>query len=44
MTPSGLSDLIARTRHVLLDFDGPLCSVFAGVTSRASPRSSLAQE
>jgi phosphoglycolate phosphatase len=30
-----LSGLLARTRHVLLDFDGPICSVFAGITSRA---------
>lgn len=35
MTSPGLRDLIARTRHVLLDFDGPICSVFAGITSRA---------
>lgn len=30
MTSSGLDELIARTRYVLLDFDGPICSVFAG--------------
>jgi phosphoglycolate phosphatase len=35
MTPGGLGELLARTRHVLLDFDGPLCSVFAGTTARA---------
>jgi phosphoglycolate phosphatase len=35
MTPGGLGELLARTRHVLLDFDGPVCSVFAGITSRA---------
>jgi phosphoglycolate phosphatase len=35
MTPAGLGELIARTRHMLLDFDGPLCSVVASITSRA---------
>jgi beta-phosphoglucomutase-like phosphatase (HAD superfamily) len=35
MTPSGLSALLARTRHVLLDFDGPVCGVFASITSTA---------
>ena len=35
MTPDELGELLARTQHVLLDFDGPLCSVFAGITSRA---------
>lgn len=35
MTPGRLGELLARTRHVLLDFDGPICSVFADVTSRA---------
>jgi phosphoglycolate phosphatase len=35
MTPAGLGELLARTQHVLLDFDGPLCSVFAGITSTA---------
>lgn len=33
MTSGGLSELLARTRHVLLDFDGPICSVFAGITA-----------
>ena len=28
--PSQLSSIVARTRHLLLDFDGPLCAVFAG--------------
>lgn len=32
---SRLDELIASTQHVLLDFDGPICSVFAGVTARA---------
>lgn len=32
-TFSGLGELLTRTRHVLLDFDGPLCSVFAGITA-----------
>jgi hypothetical protein len=31
MTSTGLDELIARTRYVLLDFDGPICSVFAGI-------------
>ncbi|HEX8760312.1 MAG TPA: HAD family phosphatase [Pseudonocardiaceae bacterium] len=35
MTSGGLGELLARTRHVLLDFDGPICSVFAGITSTA---------
>ena len=35
MTPSGLRELLAPTRHVLLDFDGPICSVFATITSTA---------
>lgn len=35
MTSGGLGELIARTRHVLLDFDGPICSVFAGTTAPA---------
>ncbi|WP_042420441.1 HAD family hydrolase [Streptacidiphilus anmyonensis] len=26
-----LSDLLRRARHILLDFDGPVCSVFAGL-------------
>ena len=33
MTSPGLDELLARTRHVLLDFDGPVCSVFAGITA-----------
>jgi phosphoglycolate phosphatase len=35
VTSGGLGELLARTRHVLLDFDGPICNVFADVTSRA---------
>jgi phosphoglycolate phosphatase len=34
-TYGGLSELLARTQHVLLDFDGPICSVFATITSTA---------
>jgi beta-phosphoglucomutase-like phosphatase (HAD superfamily) len=30
MTGSSLQQIIARTRHLLLDFDGPVCAVFAG--------------
>jgi HAD superfamily hydrolase (TIGR01549 family) len=29
-----LTELLARTRYLLLDFDGPVCSVFAGRPSR----------
>ena len=28
---SDLDAIISRTRHLLLDFDGPICSVFAGL-------------
>lgn len=35
MTPTGLGELLTRTRHILLDFDGPICSVFASITSTA---------
>jgi phosphoglycolate phosphatase len=35
MTSGRLGELLARTRHILLDFDGPLCSVFASITSTA---------
>ncbi|MBV9314157.1 MAG: HAD family phosphatase [Pseudonocardia sp.] len=31
MTSSALGELITRNRYVLLDFDGPICSVFAGI-------------
>jgi phosphoglycolate phosphatase len=30
-TQDRLSEIIAATRHLFLDFDGPICSVFAGV-------------
>ena len=32
-TPPGsdLDAIIARTRHLLLDFDGPICSIYAGL-------------
>jgi beta-phosphoglucomutase-like phosphatase (HAD superfamily) len=30
MTGASLQQIIASTRHLLLDFDGPVCSVFAG--------------
>ena len=32
-TPDGASvdEIIARTRYVLLDFDGPICDIFAGL-------------
>lgn len=30
-----LADLLARTKYLLLDFDGPVCSVFAGRSSRS---------
>ncbi|WP_405586152.1 HAD family hydrolase [Streptomyces sp. NBC_01190] len=29
-TPEELASILAPVRHVLLDFDGPVCSVFAG--------------
>ncbi len=28
---SDLDTILARTRHLLLDFDGPICSIFAGL-------------
>jgi hypothetical protein len=27
---TGLREIISRSRHILLDFDGPICSIFAG--------------
>jgi phosphoglycolate phosphatase-like HAD superfamily hydrolase len=38
MTASGQPDallqrIIGRTRHLLLDFDGPVCSIFAGMSA-----------
>jgi len=29
--PRALAEIIGRTRYLLLDFDGPICSVFAGL-------------
>jgi hypothetical protein len=29
----GLDQIITATRHLFLDFDGPICSIFAGLTS-----------
>ncbi|MDI1464303.1 HAD family hydrolase [Catellatospora sp. KI3] len=34
-TQGGLADLLAPNRRLLLDFDGPVCSVFAGYTAPA---------
>jgi N-acetyl-D-muramate 6-phosphate phosphatase len=31
MTGQAIKPIISRTRHLLLDFDGPVCSVFAGM-------------
>jgi trehalose-6-phosphatase len=28
---SELDAILAQTRHLLLDFDGPICSIFAGL-------------
>ncbi|MFF1797956.1 haloacid dehalogenase, partial [Kitasatospora sp. NPDC058263] len=30
-TPQQLADVLRPVKHVLLDFDGPVCSVFAGL-------------
>jgi HAD superfamily hydrolase (TIGR01509 family) len=30
---TSLRQIISRTRHLLLDFDGPVCSVFAGISA-----------
>jgi phosphoglycolate phosphatase len=33
-TPSSdLDTIVSRTRHLLLDFDGPICSIFAGLAA-----------
>jgi HAD superfamily hydrolase (TIGR01549 family) len=32
---SELSELLARTRYLLLDFDGPICAIFAGRPARS---------
>lgn len=29
--PTGLQTIVARTHHLLLDFDGPVCAIFAGI-------------
>ena len=29
--PSDLDTIVSRTRYLLLDFDGPICSIFAGL-------------
>jgi phosphoglycolate phosphatase len=36
-----LAELLARTRHLLLDFDGPICAIFAGHPARAVVRQLL---
>ena len=30
-----LGAVIARTRYLLLDFDGPVCSIFGGLSAAA---------
>lgn len=35
MSTEQLAALLARTSHVLLDFDGPVCSVFSGLSNVA---------
>jgi HAD superfamily hydrolase (TIGR01549 family) len=30
---SALAEVIGRSRHLLFDFDGPICSIFAGLTA-----------
>lgn len=40
MTSRSLHDIAATTRHLLLDFDGPVCSVFAGTDAGTSKPSS----
>lgn len=30
MNGNGLTDILQRSKHVMFDFDGPVCSVFAG--------------
>ncbi len=36
MTGTELRQILASTRHLLLDFDGPVCSVFAGTPARSA--------
>jgi hypothetical protein len=31
----GQGGIISRSRHLLLDFDGPICSIFAGTPAPA---------
>jgi phosphoglycolate phosphatase len=31
--PASLDQIVLGTRHLLLDFDGPICSIFAGLTN-----------
>ena len=40
---SDLDAIVSATRHLLLDFDGPICSVFAGLPAHiiADSRSRL---
>lgn len=33
-----LSDVLTRTRHILLDFDGPMCSTFSAISSADATR------
>jgi beta-phosphoglucomutase-like phosphatase (HAD superfamily) len=33
--PSRLTEIAARSRHLLLDFDGPVCDIFAGTPNYA---------
>lgn len=32
-TPHNLGDVLAGVRHLLLDFDGPICSIFGGLAA-----------
>jgi HAD superfamily hydrolase (TIGR01509 family) len=34
MGDQAIGPIISRTRHLLLDFDGPVCSIFAGLPAR----------
>jgi hypothetical protein len=35
VTGRTIEEIVAGARHLLLDFDGPVCSVFAGVGAPA---------
>ncbi|MFJ6774087.1 HAD family hydrolase [Kitasatospora sp. NPDC091257] len=37
-SPQQLADVLRPVKHVLLDFDGPVCSVFAGLPAREVAR------